>query len=245
MQPVSNPDRPLVINAVRNPDQLRERVALAIGQTAISDAFANYRQVLGDTQSGEPDTLDAIFNQPSTGTSVATQLIQSLVKANPSPAYVQRVTAVFNDNSVGVRGDMRSVVSAVLLDPEARAGDVPGNDASNCGRLQPDAEFLPGLLRALGAPEAAGLATTTTSSDRARLVASVVTSTDLTTFVNLAGTPESLADALDVAFMCAEMPTQMKQVLTAAIAAETGGNLNRAQLGVYLVATSSEYNVRH
>jgi hypothetical protein len=245
MQPVSNPDHPLVSNAVRNPDQLRQRVALAIGQTAISDAFANYRQVLGDTQSGEPDTLNAIFNQPATGTSVATQLIQSLVKANPSSAYVQRVAAVFNDNGVGVRGDMRSVVSAVLLDPEARAGDVPGNDASNGGRLQPDAEFLPGLLRALSAPEAGGLATTITGSDRARLVASVVTSTDLTTFVNLAGTPESLADALDVTFMGAEMPTQMKQVLTAAIAAETGGNLNRAQLGVYLVATSSEYNVRH
>jgi uncharacterized protein (DUF1800 family) len=239
MQPVSTPDQPLVINAVRNPDQLRQRVAQALGQSAILDAFANYRQVLNDTQAGEPAALDAMFNQPATGTLVATQLIQGLVKANPSPAYVGRVAAAFNANNVGVRGDLRSVITAVLLDPEARAGDVPGNDASNGGRLQPDTEFVSGLLRALGSSEASA-----TGSDRSQLVASVIASTDLTSFVNLADTPESLADALDVTFMGAGMPTQMKQSLTAALAAETGGNLNRAQLGVYLVTTSSEYNVR-
>ena len=227
---------------------MTQRVAFALGQTAaapaqlLADAFGNYRQILSDTQAGQPDALDAIFNQPATGTLVATQLIQSLVKANPSQAYVQRVAAAFNDNGLGVRGDMRSVVSAVLLDPEARAGDVPGNDASNSGRFQPDGEFVPGLLRALGASEAE---TTTTGSDRTQLVESVVSSTDLSSFADLAGSPESLADALDVTFMGGEMPSQMKQNLTAAIAAETGGNLSRAQLGVLLVATSSEYNVRH
>jgi len=242
MEAVSNSDQPAVINAIRNPDQLRQRVALALGQAAILDAFTNYRQMLADTRSGEPAALDGVFNQPATGTLVAMQLIQSLVKANPSPDYVQRVAAVFNDNRFGVRGDMRSVISAVLLDPEARAGDITGNDASNSGRLQADTEFLSGLLRALGVSEAGLLAT---GPDRSQLVARMVTSIDLTTFVNLAGTPESLADALDVTFMGAEMPAQMKQTLTAAIAAETGGNLNRAQLGVYLVATSTEYNVRH
>ncbi len=245
MQPVSNPDQPMVTNAVRNPDQLRQRVALALGQTAISDVFGNYREVLKETQSGEPGALDAIFNQPATGPSVATQLIQGLVTANPSPAYVQRVAAVFDNNNLGVRGDMRSVVSAALLDSEARAGDVPGNDATNGGRIQADTEFLPGLLRALGASETGGLATVTTGIDRARLVASVVASTDLTMFVNLAGTPESLADALDIAFTAARMPAQMKQTLTAAIAGESGGDLSRAELGIYLVTTSSEYYVRH
>jgi hypothetical protein len=246
MPPVSNPEQPFVLNAVQNPDQLRQRVAFALGQTAaapaqlLTDAFGNYRQILSDTRAGQPGALDAIFNQPATGTLVATQLIQSLVKANPSPAYVQRATAAFNDNGLGVRGDMRSVVSAVLMDPEARAGDVPGNDVSNSGRLQPDGEFVPGLLRALGASEAE-----TSGSDRAQLVASVVTSADLSSFVDLAGNPESLADALDVTFMGGEMSSQLKQTLTAAIAAETGGSLSRAQLGVFLVATSSEYNVRH
>jgi len=245
MTQVSNPDQPFVTNAVRNPDQLRQRVALALGQTAaaqvLSDAFGNYRQILGDTQSGEPGALDAVFNQPATGASVATQLIQGLVKANPSPAYVQRAAAAFNDNGLGVRGDMRSVVSAVLLDPEARAGDIPGNDASG-GRLQADAEFVPGLIRALGASD---LAITTVGSERTQWVASVIASADLTALADLAGTAESLADALDVTLMGAQMPSQMKQTLTAALAAETGGNLSRAQLGVFLVATSSEYNVRH
>ena len=40
--------------------------------------------------------------------------------SNPSPAYVGRVTAVFNNNGQGVRGDLRAVVRAILLDPEAR-----------------------------------------------------------------------------------------------------------------------------
>jgi hypothetical protein len=136
---------------------------------------------------------------------------------------------------------MRSVVSAVLLDPEARAGDIPGNDASS-GRLQADAEFVPGLIRALGASD---LAITTVGPERTQWVASVIASADLTPLVDLAGTAESLADALDVTLMGGQMPSQMKQTLTAAIAAETGGNLSRAQLGVFLVATSSEYNVRH
>ena len=260
MQPVSKPDQPFVINAVQNPDQLRQRVALALGQTAsaptqlLADAFANYRQILNDTQTGQPYALDSIFNQPATGTSVATQLIQSLVKANPSPEYVQRVAAAFNGNNLGVRGDMRSVISAVLLDTEARAGDIPGNDASNGGRLQEDGVFVPGMLRALNAPipDAAGLTikpasanAETIPSDRAQWVASLLDSSDLTPFADLAGMAESLVDALDVTFMGGQMSTQMKQTLAAAIDAETGGNLKRAQLGILLVATSGEYNVRH
>jgi hypothetical protein len=251
MQPVSSPDQPLVANAIQNPDQLRQRVVAALSQNVpastqvFTDAFANYRQILAGTQAGQPAALDQIFNQPGTGTSVATQLIQSMVKANPSPAYVQRVAATFNDNGLAVRGDMRSVVSAVLLDPEARAGDIPGNDASNSGRVQQDTEFVPGLLRALGVSQAGGLATANLGADRSQVVASLVTSTDLSAFADLASSPESLADALDVTFLGGQMSSPLKQTLTAAIAAENGGNLSRAQMGVFLVATSSEYNVRH
>ena len=35
-------------------------------------------------------------------------------------AYVARVAAVFNNNGAGVRGDLKAVVRAILLDPEAR-----------------------------------------------------------------------------------------------------------------------------
>ena len=47
-------------------------------------------------------------------------MIQHLVTSNPSPAYVSRVAAVFKDNGLGVRGDLKAVVTAILLDPEAR-----------------------------------------------------------------------------------------------------------------------------
>ena len=64
--------------------------------------------------------LDTLFNHPNTGPFVSRQLIQRLVTSNPSPAYVQRVAGVFNNNGSGVRGDMGAVVTAILMDPEAR-----------------------------------------------------------------------------------------------------------------------------
>ena len=64
--------------------------------------------------------LDAIFNHPNVGPFIGRQLIQRFVTSNPSPAYIARVAAAFDDNGSGVRGDLRAVVRAVLLDPEAR-----------------------------------------------------------------------------------------------------------------------------
>jgi uncharacterized protein (DUF1800 family) len=72
--------------------------------------------------------LDNVFNHPNVGPFVCRQLIQRLVAGNPSPAYVQRVAAVFADNGNGVRGDMKAVITAILLDPEARANDALTGD---------------------------------------------------------------------------------------------------------------------
>jgi hypothetical protein len=47
-------------------------------------------------------------------------MIQRLVTSNPSPAYVARVASAFNNNGAGVRGDMKAVWTAILLDDEAR-----------------------------------------------------------------------------------------------------------------------------
>ncbi|MDH3490437.1 MAG: DUF1800 domain-containing protein [Gammaproteobacteria bacterium] len=74
-------------------------------------------------QSGEQDlsdALDNIFIHPNVGPFIAIRLIQRLVTSNPSPGYVSRVAAVFNDNGAGVRGDLGAVVKAMLLDDEAR-----------------------------------------------------------------------------------------------------------------------------
>lgn len=67
--------------------------------------------------------LDTLFAHPNVGPFIGRQLIQRLVTSNPSPAYVSRVTAAFNDNGQGVRGDLAAVVKAVLLDVEARSAN--------------------------------------------------------------------------------------------------------------------------
>lgn len=64
--------------------------------------------------------LDTLFNHANVAPFFCKQLIQRLVTSDPTPAYVGRVATVFNDNGSGQRGDLKSVISAVLLDPEAR-----------------------------------------------------------------------------------------------------------------------------
>jgi uncharacterized protein (DUF1800 family) len=64
--------------------------------------------------------LDTLFNHPNVGPFFGKQMIQRLVTSNPSPAYVARVAAAFNNNGAGIRGDMKAVWTAVLLDDEAR-----------------------------------------------------------------------------------------------------------------------------
>lgn len=64
--------------------------------------------------------MDALFNHPNVGPFFARQMIQRLVTSNPSPAYVARVAARFNNNGAGVRGDLQAVWTAILLDDEAR-----------------------------------------------------------------------------------------------------------------------------
>lgn len=92
--------------------------------------------------------IDNIFNHPNTGPFIAKALINQLVTSNPSPAYVQRVAAAFNDNGAGVRGDMKAVITAILLDPEAR-GDVKTDP--NYGHLREPVLLTTNLLRAFNA----------------------------------------------------------------------------------------------
>jgi uncharacterized protein (DUF1800 family) len=63
--------------------------------------------------------LDVLADHPNVGPFIGRQLIQRLVCSNPSPAYVARVSAVFANNGRGQRGDLKAVIRAILLDPEA------------------------------------------------------------------------------------------------------------------------------
>ncbi|MEM7163360.1 MAG: DUF1800 family protein [Bacteroidota bacterium] len=67
------------------------------------------------------DAVNHLFNHPNVGPFLALRLIQNMVKSNPSPGYIERVALAFNDNGNGVRGDMKAVIKAVLLDEEARS----------------------------------------------------------------------------------------------------------------------------
>ncbi|MBB3122221.1 DUF1800 domain-containing protein [Pseudoduganella violacea] len=84
--------------------------------------------------------LDIIYAHPNVGPFIGRQLIQRLVCSNPSPAYVWRVAAAFNNDGTGARGNLRAVVKAVLLDPEARRSDAA---APGQGKLrEPMLRFL-------------------------------------------------------------------------------------------------------
>ncbi|MCX2865291.1 DUF1800 family protein, partial [Paucibacter sp. PLA-PC-4] len=95
--------------------------------------------------------LDALFNHPNVGPFISRQLIQRLVSSHPSPAYVARVAAVFNNNSKGVRGDLAAVARAILLDSEA----INPPDSS-IGKLREPVARVAHWMRSLQATSATG-----------------------------------------------------------------------------------------
>ena len=108
-------------------------------------------------QSGIKDIQDAVqnlYNHPNVGPFIGKQLIQRLVKSNPTPAYVERVARKFNDNGEGVRGDMRAVIRAILTDPEAR--DCSWLDDPGHGKLREPIIRYTQLLRAFQAKNISG-----------------------------------------------------------------------------------------
>ncbi len=92
--------------------------------------------------------LDNVFRHPNVGPFFSKLMIQRLVSSNPSPAYVQRVATVFNNNGSGQRGDLRALVRAIVMDPEARA-----RPASNTvrGKLREQPLRWTQIWRAFGA----------------------------------------------------------------------------------------------
>lgn len=94
--------------------------------------------------------LDTIFAHGNIAPFVARQLIQRLVTSNPSPAFVGRVAAAFANNGSGVRGDMKAVVRAILLDAEAR-DDAAAAASTTFGKVRDPVLRLTGWARAFAA----------------------------------------------------------------------------------------------
>jgi uncharacterized protein (DUF1800 family) len=114
-----------------------DNIAIPAGQTAEQDLDA---------------VLNAMMQQPTMAPFVSKQLIQHLVTSNPSPAYVQRVSQVFTNT----KGDMKAVITDILTDTEARAGDSADAPANpSFGHLREPILFLTSLVRGLNGTTAA------------------------------------------------------------------------------------------
>ena len=126
-------------------DDVHNKQLLSYSGAANSGVLADNGTAYGDLTFA----LDNIFNHPNVGPFIARQLIQRLVTSNPSPAYVQRVAAVFNNNGSNVRGDLKAVVKAILLDVEARYGQ--WRNAETFGKLREPLIVLTHFWRAMHA----------------------------------------------------------------------------------------------
>jgi uncharacterized protein (DUF1800 family) len=279
---------PMVANASQHDTAskaLLNGTVLPAGQTTVKDL---------------DDAIDNIFHDSNVGPFISKQLIQHLVTSNPTPAYVARVAAVFNGSS-GARGELRAVVKAILLDPEAR-GDL--KTEPNYGRLRHPAQFILNILRAFHARSADlstesdgylnpqsvsmgmdvfrppsvfsyfspgtavpgisgvrgpefGLFTTSTSLRRDNFVNTMAfsrisvstnapngTALDLSPIQALARNPAELVDALNTLLMHGTMSSDMRESVIGAVSAVAASNpLKRARTAVYLVASSSQYQV--
>jgi uncharacterized protein (DUF1800 family) len=99
-------------------------------------------------QSAEQDlqiTLDSLFNHPNLAPFFSLHLIRQMVTSNPSPEFVGRVSAVFNNNGEGVRGDIGATVKAVLFDAEARRPDTA--EVALYGKVKEPLMFITHLNR--------------------------------------------------------------------------------------------------
>ena len=112
-------------------------------QTLNGDAFVDVSSIalfpsLALTRDGLPTgidaALDAIFEHPNMGPFLSQHLIRQMVTSNPSPAYIARMSRVFNDNGTGERGDLGALITAILMDPEAR--DMLPNQVAQYGAVE-------------------------------------------------------------------------------------------------------------
>jgi len=99
--------------------------------------------------------VDVLMNHPNIAPFVGLRLIQHLVTSDPSPQYIARVSQVFRNNGSGVAGDMKAVIRAILLDPEARQGDRPDAlGSTRIGKIREPLSWYVAALRGLDCKKA-------------------------------------------------------------------------------------------
>lgn len=144
-------------NFVPNPTNLiNNRNWANYGKPMISDASRHdtgSKSFLGKTipagQTVEQDLdslIDILVTHPNTAPFISLRLIQGMTTSDPSPAYLQRVATVFKDT----KGNLGKVITAILTDPEARAGDVYGKSDAKFGRIKDPLLIYTSGFRGLG-----------------------------------------------------------------------------------------------
>ena len=98
--------------------------------------------------------LDRLFSHQNLCPFVGRQLIQRLVTSNPSAAYTGRVAAACVNNGQGVRGDMKAIIRAILLDAEAR--DTSKSTDPQFGKVREPVLRLANWARCFKATSASG-----------------------------------------------------------------------------------------
>ena len=101
----------------------------------------------GQSAAKDLDSLvEILVTHPNTAPFVSLRLIQGMTTSDPSPAYLQRVATIFRDT----KGNLAKVVTAILTDPEARAGDLYGKTGPNFGRIKEPVLVYTSGFRGLG-----------------------------------------------------------------------------------------------
>lgn len=283
------PTAPDVAAKINNPAYYFGRMFAVESEhdTTAKTIFNNITIPAGQTAEADLDmVVDALMAHPAMAPFIGQQLIEHLVTSNPSAAYIQRVSQVFSNT----KGDMQAVITAILTDSEARAGD-EASAAPNAafGHLREPILFMANLARGLNATVGPGntlnsyanelgedlfnepsvfsyfspqnriaggllgpefqIYTTQTASDRADVVNTALygaldkaTPVNLAPFVAKAGTVSNLVNYIGYVFLHSGMSSSLAQAATAAANAQTTAAA-KAQAALYVVLTSSEYQV--
>ncbi len=93
---------------------------------------------------------EQLFRHLNCAPFICRQLIQRFVSGTPSRGYLYRVVQKFENNGSGVRGDMKAVLKAILLDYEARSSVAAV--AQGFGKQREPIVRVTGVARALPSP---------------------------------------------------------------------------------------------
>jgi uncharacterized protein (DUF1800 family) len=288
------PTKPGATPQLRNPPNFEGRMEPVAHTHDAGEKLLLDGTVLPAGQTAEQDLAGVLANimaHPNVAPFLARRLIQHLVTSNPSAAYVSRVAAAFNGGGTGSRGDLKAIVRAIVLDPDARQGDSDAGWNPGAGHLREPLLYVLALLRGLGAtldevnnlpaivspagqilfyppsvfsyfspdhhilpsgPRAPEFELHTPSAAlyRASLALlfafapqSAGITIDLEPFEQLASEPALLVEALNRALLAGRMPHDVRQVIETNVADMTPSY--RARLALFLVASSSHYQVQY